>query len=168
VAKTKHNRIKTNAMRVLDAHAIDYATFTYEGAPFHSASEVAVLLGAPPHQLFKTLVVLADANRRLLIMLPCDLELELRRVAHAVGAKRVRMASQREAEQMTGLQVGGISAVALLDRHFEVYLDSGGAQLDEIYISGGQRGVTLRLRRADLIAITGARLVEAAAPVGPA
>ena len=37
---------------------------------------------------------------------------------------KLRMATQREAESLTGLLVGGISALALLNRGFRVFLDS--------------------------------------------
>ena len=154
---------KTNAMRALDAHKITYSTFFYPET-IHSADEVAVLLGVPASQVYKTLVVLADGGRRLLVMAPGGRELDLRLVARGVGAKSARMALQREAEQMTGLKVGGISPLALLDKHFEVYLDSSAAELDELYLNGGQRGINVKLRVADLVAMTGARLIVAAAP----
>ncbi len=162
MAKTKHNKIKTNAMRLLDTHDIVYTPFIYAGDTFHPAEEVAEMLGIPLQQVFKTLVVLANEGRRLLIMIPADRELDLRQVARAVDAKSVHMAAQREAEQLTGLKVGGISPLALLDKHFEVYLDASGNQLDELYISGGQRGVTLRMRVKDLIDITKAKVIPAA------
>ena len=154
---------KTNAMRALDAHKIAYSTFFYPET-IHSADEVAVLLGVPASQVYKTLVVLADGGRRLLVMAPGDRELDLRLVARGVGAKSARMALQREAEQMTGLKVGGISPLALLEKRFEVYLDSSAAELDELYLNGGQRGINVKLRVADLLAMTGARLVVATAP----
>jgi Cys-tRNA(Pro)/Cys-tRNA(Cys) deacylase len=71
------------------------------------------------------------------------------------------MESQREAERLTGLLVGGISPLALLGRPFDVYLDARAERLDRLYINGGHRGVNLRLRVADLMAITGARFVAA-------
>ena len=67
-------------------------------------------------QVYKTLVALADGGRRLLVMTPGDRELDLRLVARGVGAKSARMALQREAERLTGLKVGGISPLALLEQ----------------------------------------------------
>ncbi len=158
----KANRPKTNAMRALDAHHIPYEVFTYSDT-IHSATEVAELLGVPAGQVFKTLVVLADGSRRLLVVTPGDRELDMRRVAKAVGAKSAQMAPQREAERLTGLKVGGISPLALLDKRFEIYLDAPAADLDELYINGGQRGINLKLRVAELLALTHARVIEATA-----
>jgi Cys-tRNA(Pro)/Cys-tRNA(Cys) deacylase len=154
---------KTNAMRALDAHKIPYSTFLY-AETIHSADEVAMLLGVPASQVYKTLVVLADGERRLLVMAPGDREIDLRLVAREVGAKSAHMALQREAERLTGLKVGGISPLALLDRRFEIYLDATAATLDDLYLNGGQRGVNVKLRVSDLLAITGARLITATAP----
>src|SRR5579871_7054531 len=120
---TKQNKIKTNAMRLLDKHRIPYEAFFYPDT-IHSAEEVAVLLGVPASQVFKTLVVFADGSRHLLVVTPGDRELDMRLVAQAVGAKDAQMAPQREAERLTGLKVGGISPLALLNRRFEVYLDT--------------------------------------------
>jgi Cys-tRNA(Pro)/Cys-tRNA(Cys) deacylase len=122
---------------------------------------VAPLLGVPAAEVFKTLVALADDGRQLLVITPGDRELDLRLVARGVGAKSVHMALQRDAERLTGLKVGGISPLALLGKRFEVYLDAPGAALDALYINGGQRGVNLKLRVADLLAVTGARIIEA-------
>ena len=154
---------KTNAMRALDAHKIPYSTFVYPET-IHSADEVAVLLGVPASQVYKTLVVLAEGGRRLLVMAPGGREIDLRLLAREVGAKSAQMALQREAERLTGLKVGGISPLALLDKRFEVYLDATAAGLDEIYLNGGQRGINLKLRVDDLVTITGARLVAATSP----
>jgi Cys-tRNA(Pro)/Cys-tRNA(Cys) deacylase len=153
---------KTNAMRALDQRHISYTPFYYPDT-IHSAQEVAALLGAPPGQVFKTLVALTSDGRQLLIMVPGDRELDPRLTARGVGAKSVRMALQRDAERLTGLKVGGISPLALLGRRFEVYLDAPGAALEELYLNGGQRGVNVRLRVADLLAVTGARVIEASA-----
>lgn len=153
---------KTNAMRALDQRHIAYTPFYYSDA-IHSAREVAALLGVPPGAVFKTLVALASDGRQLLIMVPGDRELDPRLTARGVGAKSAHMALQRDAERLTGLKVGGISPLALLDRRFEVYLDAPGAALEWLYLNGGQRGVNVRLRVADLLAVTGARVIEVSA-----
>jgi Cys-tRNA(Pro)/Cys-tRNA(Cys) deacylase len=156
----KQNKVKTNAMRLLDKHHVAYTTFTYPDT-IQSANEVAALLGVSSDYVFKTLVVLADERRHLLIMVPGNRELDLRMVARSVGAKDVRMAPQREAERLTGLKVGGISPLPLLDKHFEMYLDASSEKLDKLYISGGQRGIDVCLHVTDLLAITAARVIHA-------
>ncbi len=149
--------LKNNALRALDAHKVPYHVTTYSDA-LHTAPEIADVLGAPLEQVFKTLVVLPDtpSPRPLLVALPGAKELDLKAFAAAIAEKKLRMATQAEAERLTGLQVGGISALALLPKHWRVYLDGTALAYDQIYISGGQRGLNIRLAPADFIAITNA------------
>ena len=160
---TRHGVSKTNAIRALDQHGVPYQTFTYD-ASIHSADAVAGILGVPASNVFKTLVVIADGVRHLLVMTSGDRELDLRQVAKAVGAKCAQMATQRDAERLTGLKVGGISPLALLGKRFEVYLDEPAMHLEAVFLNGGQRGINVSVAVQDLIAITGARIITATRP----
>jgi Cys-tRNA(Pro)/Cys-tRNA(Cys) deacylase len=71
------------------------------------------------------------------------------------------MATHREAEELTGLQVGGISALTLLDGGFQVYLNRSAENLSAFVVSAGQRGMNLRMRVDDFVRLTKARFVEA-------
>ncbi len=102
----------------------------------------------------------------MLIMVAGERELDLKRVARSAGEKKVRMASHNEAERLTGLQVGGISALALLNRPFDVFIDQPATELTHVLISAGKRGINLRVPVPDLIRITRARIIEATPPSG--
>jgi Cys-tRNA(Pro)/Cys-tRNA(Cys) deacylase len=156
---------KTNAMRFLDGRKVAYTALEYP-PDVHGAVEVAGVLGVPPESVYKTLVVLRERGRPLLVMVAGPREIDPRRLARALGEKAVRMAPQREAERLTGLQVGGIGALALLGKPFDVCLDRPALDRPELLVNGGRRGLNLRLRVDDLIRLTGARVVEATAPDG--
>lgn len=154
---------KTNSMRALEARKIPYQVFTFS-PDIHSAAGVADAVGLLPHQVYKTLVVLRPQGKPMLILIAGDRELDLKRVARSVGEKKVRMASHSEAEALTGLQVGGISALALLNRPFDVFIDRPATELSHLLVSAGKRGINLRLAVPDLIRITRGRVVEATGP----
>jgi Cys-tRNA(Pro)/Cys-tRNA(Cys) deacylase len=154
---------KTNSMRALEARKIPYKVFTFP-PEVHSASGVADAVGLPYEQVYKTLVALRPEGKPMLIMIAGDRELDLKRVAKAVGEKKVRMASHKEAEALTGLQVGGISALALLNRPFDVFIDRPATDLSHILVSAGKRGINLRLAVDDLIRVTRARVIKATRP----
>jgi Cys-tRNA(Pro)/Cys-tRNA(Cys) deacylase len=154
---------KTNSMRALEARKIPYEVFTFP-PEVHSASGVADFVGLPYHQVYKTLVVLHPNGKPMLIMIAGDRELDLKQVARSVEEKKVRMASHKEAEDLTGLQVGGISALALLNRPFDVFIDRPATGLPHILVSAGKRGINLRIAVDDLIDITHARVIEATPP----
>ena len=147
-------------MRLLDAHDVAYETITFS-PDIHSADGVAELLGLDPAGVYKTLVVQRARGKPLLVMVAGDRQVNLKALAASVGERRLSMATHRDAEAMTGLQVGGISALALLNRGFEVCIDNAALGLDVVVVSAGQRGVDVRLRVADLVRVTGARWVDA-------
>jgi Cys-tRNA(Pro)/Cys-tRNA(Cys) deacylase len=155
--------IKNNVTRLLDSRKIAYTTVEYDGSQFHSADEVAQLIGVPVDQVYKTIVVLREDKTRkpLLVMVAADREIDLKKLATSVGEKKLRIAKHDEAEKLTGLQVGGISAIALLNKPFEVCLDQSALDFTHIHISGGQRGLDVKISVNDLIALTKAKVVEA-------
>ena len=75
--------------------------------------------------------------------------------------QRLRTATQLEAETLTGLQIGGIRARALMNRGFEICIDLHASMLDQIHISAGRRGMDLQIALKDLVEVTGAKIVEA-------
>ena len=153
-------------MRVLDARGITYEVKTYDASgEFHSADEAASLIGVDAASVYKTLVLLREGEARakpLLVLVPAASQIDLRILAKSVGAKKLRMAKQREAEQLTGMQVGGISALALKQpARFDVLIDESARAIDTIHVSAGARGIDLALRTEDLVAVTVAAWVVA-------
>jgi Cys-tRNA(Pro)/Cys-tRNA(Cys) deacylase len=70
------------------------------------------------------------------------------------------MATHADAEKMTGLQTGGISALALINKGFDVYLDDRADKFEQIAVSAGQRGANVLLGVKDLVRLTRARTVK--------
>ena len=151
---------KLNSMRMLEAQGVRYEVLSFPDT-IHSAVGVAAYYGLPPAQVYKTLVVVLAQGKPALVLIAGDHEIQLKRLAQALGKKKLRMATQKEAEAWTGLKVGGISALALRHRGFPVYIDRPAAALDEIIVSAGQRGRDIRLAVPDLVRVTGAAFVEA-------
>jgi Cys-tRNA(Pro)/Cys-tRNA(Cys) deacylase len=67
-------------------------------------------------------------------------------------------------KKITGLLTGGISPLALINRGFQVWLDLSAKDFDEIHISGGQRGLNIRLPVNVLMTLTSARMGEISHP----
>ena len=152
---------KTQAMRVLEGQGAAYDVIAFPDT-IHDAQEVAAYAGLPADHVYKTLVARVDNPRArpMLIMVAADRSLDLKKLASVVGEKKAHMATHADAEKLTGLKVGGISALALLNRGFSIYLDAAAEGLDFITVSAGQRGLNLKLSAADLVRITGAQIVD--------
>jgi Cys-tRNA(Pro)/Cys-tRNA(Cys) deacylase len=148
---------KTNSMRLLESRHIAYQVHEFSGE-IRSAEDAAQVMGAPPDHVFKTLVVLRERGRPLLVLVPGNKALDLKLLAKAAGEKKLHMATHKEAEALTGLEVGGISALALLNKGFDVYVDATIRSLPEVYVSAGTRGINLSLRSQDLLLVTRAKV----------
>ncbi len=152
--------MKNNVTRLLEAHDIPFTAFELPTEKL-SALEVAQYLDVDPEQVFKTIVILRTGRGKpILAVVPGPLEVDLKALAEAVGEKKLILATQRQAEQVTGLLTGGISPMALLNRGFEVVIDAFAELYPQIYISGGQRGLNICLPTIALISLTEAKVAE--------
>ena len=149
-----------NVTRMLDAHKIRYTAFELPAEKL-GAIEAAQYLGVDPQLVYKTIVIMREGKGKpVLAVVPGPQEVDLKALAKALGEKKVLLPTEREAEKLTGLQAGGISPLALLQRGFQVVLDESAHAHSEIYISGGQRGLNIRLPVEALIILTNARLAK--------
>ncbi len=154
---------KNNVTRFLDSKKVTYQVYTYDyAAGVHSAVEVADAVGLPPAQVFKTLVVIGDDPKRkpLLVVVPGPNTLDLKALAKATKFKKAKMAAHADAEKLTGLQTGGISPLALINKGFDVYIDDAATRFEQIALSAGERGAQVFVSVSDLIKLTRARLVK--------
>jgi Cys-tRNA(Pro)/Cys-tRNA(Cys) deacylase len=151
---------KLNSMRMLEHNKIDYTVRAFPDT-IHSAAGVADYFGLSPEMVYKTLVVRAAPGKPILVLVAGCRELDLKKMAQAIGQKRVHMATHKEAEQWTGLQTGGISPLALLHKNFPVYIDRLALDLTHILVSAGKRGINLELSVPDLFKVTQARAIDA-------
>ncbi len=150
--------ITNNVTRLLDSRKIPYEAHEFPAEKM-GALEVAQLMNVPPEQVFKTIVILRDKPKKpLLVAVPGPAAVDLKLLAAFLGEKKVYLPTEREAEQLTGLQAGGISPLALINKGFQVVVDSAAQAYEHIYISGGQRGLDIHLRVEDLVKLTNARM----------
>ena len=149
-----------NVTRFLDSRKVPYTAFETPAEKL-GALEVAQLLNVPPETVFKTIVVTRDKPKKpLLAVLPGTCTVDLKSLAAFLGEKKVYLPTEREAEQLTGLQAGGISPLALINKGFQVVIDASSQKYLEIHVSGGQRGINIKLAVADLIRLTNARVAS--------
>lgn len=147
-----------NVTRLLDSRKIKYQAYETPAEKL-GALETAKLLNIDAEVVFKTIVVTREKPKKpLLAVVPGPANVDLKRLAAALGEKKVHLPTEREAEQLTGLQAGGISPLALINKGFQVVLDASAQKFTEIHVSGGQRGLNIKLPVADLIKLTNARV----------
>ncbi|KRE62831.1 Cys-tRNA(Pro) deacylase [Nostocoides sp. Soil756] len=150
----------TPAVVALTAAGVAFTQHAYghdPAAPSYGL-EAAAVLGLPPEQVFKTLVV--DTGAGLAVgVVPVAGQLDLKAMAAALGVKRVSLAAPAAAERSSGYVVGGISPVGQ-KRALPTVVDESAELYDVVYVSGGRRGLDLGLSPADLVRVTGAAVAD--------
>jgi Cys-tRNA(Pro)/Cys-tRNA(Cys) deacylase len=149
--------ITNNVTRFLDARKVRYGVHELPPEKL-GAREAAEFMGAPPEQVFKTIVTTRERGKPVLGVIPGPRVVDLKLLAAFLGEKKMFLPTEKEAEALTGLQAGGISPLALINKGFQVVIDSAANDLEQVYISGGQRGLNIRLPVNDLVRLTNARL----------
>jgi len=156
--------VTNNITRLLDSRKISYMAYELPMEKL-GALETARLLDVDPVSVFKTIVVTREKPRKpMLVVVPGTASVDLKLLAAALGDKKVYLPTERDAEQLTGLQAGGISPLALINKGFQVIIDSAVKGFSEIHISGGQRGLNIKLSVADLVRLTKARIDTVSKP----
>jgi len=120
--------------------------------------QAAEALGIEPARLLKTLMARAD-KETICVLAPSDREVNLKKLAHAAGAKHAAMLGAAEAERITGYHVGGISPFGQKKR-VRVFIDQAALAFPLIVVNGGRRGLQAELAPADLVRVLGAMAVE--------
>jgi len=155
---------KTNAARLLDGLKISYELRPYEVDPDDlTAISVAKKIGMPPEQVFKTLLahIAPPIGREdhVFAVIPGDAELDLKKLAHAAGAKKAELASLKEVEPLTGYIRGGVTVMAA-KKPFPAFADETIELFDVISVSAGQRGLQLILSPADYLRASESTLAD--------
>jgi len=142
---------KTNAARFLDQMGISYELREYEVDPDDLAAEaVAVKVGLPPEQLFKTLVAQGDRHGICMAVIPANTELNLKALAVASGDRKIHLVPVKELQKLTGYIRGGVTALAA-KKTYPVHVDETIELFEVISISAGIRGIQILLAPHDFI-----------------
>ena len=143
--------MKTNAARLLDTLGIAYALRDYPVDEVHQGAEdIALKVGMPAEQVFKTLVLRGDKHGVCFAVLPANAELDLKALARLSDNRKVEPVSLKELTPLTGYIRGGCTAMAA-KKDYPVFVDETIELFDEIAVSAGVRGTQLVLRPADYL-----------------
>ena len=146
----------TPATLALDRAGVAYslATYAYDPNAERVGLQAAEALGVPAGEVLKTLMVLAD-GKPACVVLACDREVGMKKLAAALGARACEMMKPADAERITGYRVGGVSPFGQ-KRAVRTVVDADAAALAQAFVNAGQRGLQARLAPADLVRVLAA------------
>ncbi len=140
---------KTNVMRLLEQHKVQYESHDYSSTEAVSGTEVAAVLGEDPERVFKTLVTTGKSKTNHVFVIPVEKELDLKKAAKAAGEKSIEMLKQKDLLPLTGYMHGGCSPIGM-KKQFPTILDESARDKDTIIFSAGKIGWQVELKPEDL------------------
>jgi len=151
----------TPAVLALKAQDADFTLHTYPYEERGGTKISAQKLGVDEHTVIKTLVMEDETGKPLMILMHGDREVSTKSLARLLGVKSVSPCNPAVAERHTGYKVGGTSPFGTR-KALPVYMENTVADLPEIFINAGSRGLLARISPAEIIRILKPGLVNVA------
>lgn len=133
--------------------AFTLAHYDYDPNAERIGLQAAEAMGVSASEVFKTLMAELD-GKPVCAIVPSDEEVNMKKLAAALGGKSAHMMKPADAERLTGYKVGGISPLGQR-KPVPTALDELAGLYDEIFLNGGQRGLQIRIKPDDLITALG-------------
>ena len=148
----KTNSVKTNAMRILEGLSLPFEVLQYDISD-ETNEDIALYtsreLGIPAETVYKTIIMENSEREHFVFCLPAGFSISLKRARELTHSSAIDLMKTDKLLGLTGYVRGGVSPLGM-KRKFPTFICDL-AQLEEyVYISGGLRGVSLKIRPADL------------------
>ena len=151
----------TPAITLLLKEKIKHTVLKYEHDT-NAASyglEAAEKLELDVDKVFKTLVVCDDNKKLAVAIVPVSKKLSEKKMAKALGVKKVAMANADAVIASTGYVLGGVSPLGQKKRLASV-IHKSAESLTTMHVSAGKRGLEVALAPADLALLTSAKFAD--------
>tara|TARA_B100002003_G_scaffold105368_1_gene97864 strand:- start:1248 stop:1718 length:471 start_codon:yes stop_codon:yes gene_type:complete len=151
----------TPAITLLTKKRIAHTVLKYD----HDANAVSYGLEAveklnlDADTVFKTLVVSTDNKKLAVAVVPVNTKLSEKKMAKALGVKKVEMAQANAVMVATGYVLGGVSPLGQKKRLASV-IHKSAESLTTMHVSAGKRGLEVALAPADLALLTSAKFAD--------
>jgi Ala-tRNA(Pro) deacylase len=131
-----------------------------EHAHTERAADEAAALGIRPEEVAKTLVLVASSGNVRAVLAASE-RIDLRKVAAVlgVGGKKVHLASEDDlARDYPDFELGAVPPFG--GREDQVIMDERLAERDSVVLEAGSHDRSVRLKAADLVRLTRARVAD--------
>lgn len=151
----------TPAILVLKSKGADFSLHTYAYEEKGGTKVSSQKLGVDEHCVIKTLVMEDETAKPLIILMHGDKEVSTKALARALDVKSITPCKPNIAQKHTGYMVGGTSPFGTR-KPLNIYLEKTIADLPEIFINAGARGLLAKMPPSELFRILQPREVSVA------
>ncbi len=151
----------TPALGALKAAGIQHRIVVTQ--PASSPEESARLQGIDLRELVRTIVVRRGQGDYVFVLVPGGRRFDWPKLRAHLGVSRLSLPDAEEAKSVTGYERGAITPFGS-SRAWPVIADASIRQLDVVAIGGGRRGVNVHIDSGELLAATGAEVVDVTVP----
>ena len=115
--------------------------------------------GIPLHRITKNLISVTSGGEHVLLIVPGDRRVDLKKAAAALGVSNVQLCPFNEAHKVSGYPPGGTPSIGLKEQ-LRTVLDAELASMETFFCGGGTRDRLLELRTEDVVRVSGALVAE--------
>src|SRR5262249_35791114 len=123
--------------------------YAYDPGADRVGMQAAEAMGEAPSRVLKTLVAEVD-TKPVCVVVPSDREVNMKKLAAALGGRSARMMKPADAQRLTGYHVGGISPFGQ-KKIVPTVIEASALIEPLVYINGGRRGLQVRLKPDDAL-----------------
>lgn len=152
---------ETPATRFLRQHGIAYSSHLYKYEEHGGTAVSARELNVSEHAVIKTLIMEDENARPMIVLMHGDRKVSTRKLATAIGCKRIEPCTPETANRHTGYLVGGTSPFGTR-KTMPVYIERSVLDLPLVYLNGGRRGYLVGVHPHDIVRVLKHALVDAA------
>ena len=149
----------TQAVRFLRAKKINFDFALYDYEEHGGTRQGAEFLGIAENFVIKTIVLIDENKKGLIVLMHGDKEISLRNLARQIGRKHIEQASAETATKWTGYIFGGTSPFGI-KANLPIFVEKTIMDLPYFWINGGKRGFQVKLTPQDLKNLLSFELVE--------
>jgi Ala-tRNA(Pro) deacylase len=134
--------------KLLESLGIHYEVT--EHGPVYTSEEAAKVRGVELKTGVKALVLKTENGNMLLGLIAADRKIDLKKLAKAIGAKKLQLASPEEVLKATGCEVGSVHPFGNLFG-LKTYLDSSVMENDLVNFNAGLHTFSIHMKARDLL-----------------
>ena len=159
----KKKEVKTNAMRFLDGHGVEYNHYEFDASSDEAKTGVGVanIIGKDHKQVFKTIVTTDKKGTYVVGVMMSEDNIDFKKLAKAAGVKSLSMLPLQDLTKLTGYEKGGCSPFAM-KKLFPTFIDEKCNEVETIIISAGKVGQQIEVKPEILVELINAQIVDIA------